>query len=274
MIVTPQSFVPGILPDAAAVGAPLAFVVHKARILILADSGTLAPAALAFTLFEAEAEKHYLGRLGQQPCWLLSLAEEKPLPPGLAWQGLRGLFGTASAEELNLLTRALQIAEWSLSHRYCGSCGEKTVAAPGERAKTCPACGFTAYPRLSPAIMVLVTRGRELLLARSTRFKVPLWSALAGFVEPGESLEDTLHREVREEVGISVRELSYFGSQSWPFPHSLMIAFTAAYDSGDLQPDGDEIAEAGWFPPEGLPPLPSSASIARFLIETTADRLR
>jgi len=274
MITTPESFVPGVIPDESATGSPLAFVVQSARILVHADNGLPAPPALALTLFEGCADRHYLGRLGARPCWLLHLPSETAAPQGLAWQGLRTLFGIASADELALLARALQIAEWSQSHRYCGVCGTPTEAVAGERARVCPSCRFTAYPRLSPAIMVLITRGRELMLARATRFKLPMWSALAGFVEPGESLEDTVHREVREEVGVEVRDLRYFGSQSWPFPHSMMIAFTAEHADGALRPDGSEIAEAGWFAPEALPPLPPPASIARHLIETVAARMR
>ena len=143
-----------------------------------------------------------------------------------------------------------------------------------ERARECPACGLVAYPRVSPAMMALVTRGRQLLLARARRFPPGTFSALAGFVEPGETIEDCLRREVREEVGIEVQPPVYFGSQSWAFPHSLMIAFTAEYAGGELRPDADEIEDARWFDPDQLPPLPSSVSISRRLIEATAARLR
>ncbi len=274
MIETPSNFTPGVTPDPVALGAPLACVVREGRVLVLEDSNALAPAALAITVFEHHAERHYLGRLGSRPCWLLLVPPATAAPPGLAWQSLRALFSTAGAEELAILSRALQVAEWSLGHRFCGACGERMTDLPGERARRCGRCGFTAYPRLSPAIMVLVTRGEEILLARATRFKLPIWSALAGFVEPGESLEDTAHREVQEEVGIAITDLVYVGSQSWPFPHSLMIAFTARYAGGELQPDGTEIAEAAWYRPDSLPPLPPPASIARHLIELAAARAR
>jgi NAD+ diphosphatase len=145
---------------------------------------------------------------------------------------------------------------------------------PGERARECPACGYVAYPRVSPAMMVLVTRGREMLLGRSTRFPPGRFSALAGFVEPGETIEDCIRREVREEVGVEVTNPVYFGSQSWSFPHSLMIAFTAEYAGGELVLDPNEIAEAHWFTPENLPNMPPSLSIARKLIDATTERLR
>ncbi|MBI3148676.1 MAG: NAD(+) diphosphatase [Betaproteobacteria bacterium] len=274
MIETPDSFAPGVIPEPAASGPTWVCVVQDSRVLVLEDNGQLAPASLALTVFEAQAEKHYLGRLGTQPCWLLLAPPDAAAPPGLVWQGLRSLFATLDGAHLAVLTRALQIAEWSATHRYCGACGVATTEVTGERARACPQCGRTAYPRLSPAVMVLVTRGPELLLARGARFKVPIWSALAGFVEPGESLEDTIHREVREEVGIEISDLAYFGSQSWPFPHSLMVAFTARHAGGELQPDGDEIVEAGWFRPDALPALPTSASIARKLIDRLATDLR
>jgi NAD+ diphosphatase len=143
-----------------------------------------------------------------------------------------------------------------------------------ERAKECPVCGYVAYPRVSPAMMALVTRGRELLLARAHRFPPGRYSALAGFVEPGETIEDCVRREVKEEVGIDVDRITYFASQSWSFPHSLMIAFTAEYAGGDLRPDGCEIAEVRWFAPDALPDMPPSLSIARRLIDATAARLR
>ena len=135
---------------------------------------------------------------------------------------------------LAIAARAFQVVEWDRTHRYCGCCGTPTRDKPGERAKECPACGYTAYPRVTPAMMVLVTRGRELLLARAPRFPPGMYSALAGFVEPGETIEDCIHREVREEVGIEVGAIRYFASQSWAFPHSLMIAYTAEYAGGEL----------------------------------------
>ncbi len=193
---------------------------------------------------------------------------------GWQWRGLRSLFLQISDPMLALAGRASQVIEWDRSHRYCGRCGTPTVEKPDERAKECPACGYVAYPRVSPAMMVLVTRGRELLLARANRFPNAMYSALAGFVEIGESIEDCIHREVREEVGIEVGGLRYFSSQSWPFPHSLMIAFNAEYVSGEARPCDDEIADVQWFSLDALPPLPGPVSISRKLIDATIARLR
>jgi len=184
----------------------------------------------------------------------------------------RGLFAVA-ASLFGAAGRAFQIVEWDRSHQFCGRCGTRTREKTNERAKECPACGYVVYPRMSPAMMVLVTRGRDVLLARANRFPTAMYSALAGFVEAGESIEDCVHREVLEEVGVQVNNLRYFASQSWPFPHSLMIAYTAEYAGGDMRPCDDEIADAQWFPHDALPQMPPSISISRRLIEATVARL-
>jgi NAD+ diphosphatase len=166
------------------------------------------------------------------------------------------------------------VLEWDRSHRFCGVCGTATDLAPGERARICPACQHTAYPRLSPAMMALVWRPGELLLARAPHFSAGMYSALAGFVESGESLEDCVHREVLEEVGVTVGDLRYYGSQSWPFPHSLMVAFTARWTGGDIVPQADEIEHAQWFALDALPLIPARMSIAGHLIRDTLAAMR
>lgn len=189
-------------------------------------------------------------------------------PEGFAFKALRSLFGRLDDTTIALAGRAFQIADWARTHRFCGACGQPMSAATGERAMKCP-CGHVAYPRISPAMMTLVRRGDAILLARNVA--VPAggrMSALAGFLEPGESVEDAIHREVREEVGLDVKDVRYFGSQSWPFPNSLMIAFTAEYAGGDIVVDPGEIAEARWFGPgDPLPELSPRFSISRALID-------
>jgi NAD+ diphosphatase len=174
---------------------------------------------------------------------------------------------------MGLASRAAQVLEWDRAHRFCGACGTPTELVPHERARRCPACRHTAYPRLSPAMMALVWRqheGRgELLLARSPHYVPGVYSALAGFVEPGESLEECIHREVAEEVGLTVRNLRYYGSQSWPFPHSLMIAYTAEWAGGHIVKQADEIEDAQWFALDALPKVPPRFSIAGHLIRDT-----
>jgi NAD+ diphosphatase len=217
--------------------------------------------------------QHYLGRLEGVGCIAIRVAPDAPMPAGWEWRGLRTLFLQLPDDWLALAGRAFQIVEWDRSHQFCGRCGTATRDKSGERAKECPACGHIVYPRVSPAMMVLVTRGQELLLARAKRFPQAMYSALAGFVEPGESIEDCVHREVREEVGVQVDALRYVASQSWPFPHSLMIAYTAEYVGGEVRPCDDEIADARWFAIDALPQLPSPVSISRMLIDTTVARL-
>jgi NAD+ diphosphatase len=186
---------------------------------------------------------------------------------GLQLEELRPLFGRLDEPSFWVAGRAAQIVHWDRTHRYCGRCGTPTHRHPTDRARECSACGLQAFPRLSPAVIVLVERGRQLLLARSPRFPRGRYSIIAGFVEPGETLEEAVARELREEVGIEVRDVRYFGSQPWPFPHSLMVGFTAQYAGGEVRPDPAELEDAGWFTRDHLPDLPDRLSISRHLID-------
>jgi NAD+ diphosphatase len=215
--------------------------------------------------------RHYLGRLGDLDCWALGLREA---PAGWRAVPLRSAMLQFPDALMGVAARASMVLEWDRAHRFCGVCGTPTEAHAVERSRKCPACGHTAYPRLSPAMMVLVWRGRELLLARSPHYAPGMFSALAGFVEPGESLEDCVHREVAEEVGVQVRDLRYYGSQSWPFPHSLMVAYTAEWAGGDIVPQEEEIEAAGWFHIDALPGIPPRFSIAGHLIRDTVETMR
>jgi NAD+ diphosphatase len=211
---------------------------------------------------------------GRRTCYALALRVPE-LPPGLSSIGLRAVHGELGPEAFAIASRAAQLLTWDREHRYCGACGTPTERAPGEPARICPACDLRAYPRISPAIMVLIHRGREILLARNSRNLTGAFSALAGFVEAGETLEECIVREVREEVGVTIAGIRYFGSQSWPFPHSMMIAFTAEYVGGEIVPDGVEIAEARFFDVDALPKLPPAGlSIASRLIGTVSAELR
>jgi NAD+ diphosphatase len=157
-------------------------------------------------------------------------------------------------------------------HRFCGGCGHPTELLPNERARRCPSCETPFYPRIAPAVIVLVQREREILLARNATFPRPWYSAVAGFVEAGESLEEAVGREVLEEVGVELSEIQYFGSQPWPFGRSLMVGFNARYAGGEIRVDGTEIADARWFPADALPQLPPRISIARQLIDNWLER--
>src|SRR5271154_7645128 len=270
---TPPGFEPGhVLPSDLALQT-LCFVWRDDKILTRASEPPTLPVMADVMGLGLGGTRHYLGRFQDTDCIAISVAADTPEAAGWQWRGLRTLFLQLADPLLALAGRAFQIAEWERSHRFCGRCGTPTRDKARERAKECPNCGYVAYPRISPAMMVLVTRDRELLLARSRRFPHAVYSALAGYVEVGESIEDCIHREVREEVGVEVGGLRYVASQSWPFPHSLMIAYTAEYASGEVRPCDDEIVDAQWFALDALPQLPNPVSIARHLIDSTVARL-
>ncbi len=213
----------------------------------------------------------FLGVLDGQGVWAVDMdpADGPPLDEGdLEPVPLRKLYGRIPDEHWQIAGRATQIVEFERTHRYCGRCGSPTNTNASDRAKVCGECGHMAFPRLSPAMIVLVERGPEVLLAWGRQFPGRFYSALAGFVEPGESLEDAVFREVREEVAISVSDVRYFGSQPWPFPHSLMCGFTCQWQAGEIEIDPEEIVEAGWYTADNLPPCPRGGmSIAGWLID-------
>lgn len=222
------------------------------------------------------ANVHGLGRINGEDHVAVALhpeQSESSLPDGYRAGGLRSWFGVLDDDTLAISMRAVQVLAWDRTHQFCGACGSPTTLGNHERVRSCSTCKLTVYPRISPAMMVLVTRGNELLLGRGVNFPSGFYSALAGFVEAGESVEETVHREVMEEVNVKVKNLRYFNSQSWPFPNSLMIAFTAEYDEGDLKPDTTELIDAKWFDVNDLPRIPPKFSIARALIDATVDRI-
>jgi NAD+ diphosphatase len=220
--------------------------------------------------------QQYLGYLSGDThihCYAVSAPPKREAPPGMAFLGLRRLFGRLDENCLWLAGRAFQLIEWDRTSQYCGQCGAPNTQLEHERAKKCLHCGHIKYPRISPAIIVRVERrdpdGARILLANGRRFRSSkTYSVLAGFVEPGETLEECVQREIFEEVGITVKNIRYFGSQPWPFPDSLMIAFTAEYDSGEITLEEAEIADANWFTADALPDVPPPISIARRLIDS------
>jgi NAD+ diphosphatase len=219
---------------------------------------------------EEKWHQHFLGMHGDVACWGIDVPDGEDPAYG-AEMDLRALFGRVSETEWAVAGRAVQLVEWGRTHRFCGRCGEPTRLADTERAYVCPACSLMAFPRLAPAIITLVTRGegdaQEALLARGANFPVPMYSTLAGFVEAGENLEQAVAREVEEEVGVVVSNVRYVASQPWPFPHSLMLGFTAQWVSGDIVCDPVEIMDANWYKRDELPMIPPAMSIARRLID-------
>jgi NAD+ diphosphatase len=218
-------------------------------------------------------EAHGLGSLDGVPVFTTRI-DEAADPAGAAFKGLRPMFAALGDELFPLAGTAKQIVTWDRDHQYCGRCGTKTRTKADERAKQCPSCGHLDFPRLSPAIIVAVTRGDRLLMAHSDRFPPGLFSIIAGFVEPGETLEECVEREVREETGIQVTAIRYFGSQSWSFPHSLMLGFTAEHAGGEITIDGHEVKEAAWFRADAMPRVPDRASISRRLIDWFTEKGR
>jgi NAD+ diphosphatase len=217
----------------------------------------------------------YLGQLNGSDCYSAELPLNAPWPESANFIDLRSLHGVLDADFLKAAVNAIQILNWDQTFQYCGRCGTPTEDKTGERAKSCPECGLMNFPRLSPAIMAAIIKDGQILLANGRGFPANFFSVLAGFAEPGETLEECLAREVREEVGLEVKNIRYFGSQPWPFPHSLMIAFTAEYLSGEIKVDGEEIKSAAWFSADELPFRPDSKiSISGQLIDWFETRSR
>lgn len=271
-ITSPSKFISETSPpDGLDQGDALYFVCLGDELLSISEQGIPRPVtADEFRWVDLEVTyRHYLGRWGNQGCF--ALAAERPAGSealeGFAVTGLRAWLGRVEPDFFYLAGRAKQIVEWHRDHRYCGRCGSLNEEHSADRAKYCGACGLTTYPRLSPSIIVLVRNGEDMLLARNVAWPTGMYSTLAGFVEPGESIEQTVHREVAEEVGLRVANLRYLGSQSWPFPNSLMLGFHADYAGGEIAYHDGEIADARWFHFRDMPNVPGGTAISRWLID-------
>jgi len=265
MLLTPATFIPLINPEQH--DRALTFVFHRGELLLRnATLGLPDPDTVA--AFDLPPERvHSLGKWEGRYYQLAWLDQPLAVDAEHGYHGLRSLFGAVDDAFLGLAGRAFQLAEWARTHRFCGACGTPTQRLVGERCYKCLNCGMTAYPRISPAMMVLIRKGDSVLLAMHTNSPAKRYTALAGFLEAGESIEEAIHREVFEEVGLRVHNLRYFGSQSWPFPHSLMIAYTADYLDGEIRVDQTEIADARWFGPDDVwPDSPVTVSIAAKLL--------
>lgn len=212
--------------------------------------------------------RHFLGYWRDQPCYVLEIDEvDQPDPMQFQKGNLYHILGRVDEQLFALVGRASQLLDWERDHQFCGRCGDRMLVDTDERGMRCQPCGTINYPRIAPCIIVLVTRGEELLLARNANFPRPMYSTLAGFIEAGETAEETLVREVREEVGVEVRNVQYFQSQSWPFPNQLMLGFFAEYAGGEIVCDLTEIADAHWFHYSELPMIPPVSSISGQLIQ-------
>jgi NAD+ diphosphatase len=264
-----ETFISGVLPPQEHVKPAWWFAFQDSKLLVYSRASSVTvPCLPDLNQLNLETKaRHYLGQLAARPCYAVELDEGTSPPPGMAFLGLRRLYGQVSENLFQIAGRAVQIVEWDRANRFCSRCGNPMHLRSTERAKECPRCGLLNFPRLSPAIIVLVERGHELLLARAHHFPPGLYSVIAGFVEPGETLEAAVAREVQEEVGLTIKDIRYFSSQPWPFPDSLMIGFTATYHNGEISLDDTEIQDAGWFTADNLPSIPGTISIARKLID-------
>ncbi len=218
--------------------------------------------------------QHYLGLVGTVPVFANEIDPESDEPQGYEFDNLWAFLGRVDEPVFNLIGKAKQIVDWDNDHRFCGQCGEQTERSSGDRSRRCPACRRMFYPRLSPSIICCIRRGRDILLAKNAQSRGDFYSTIAGFIEPGESIEEAVHREVKEEVGLNVMNLQYISSQPWPFPNSLMLGFHAEYESGDILLQEEEIADARWFDIDALPNRPMGVSIAGRLIDSTIARIR
>jgi len=260
-------FVSAVLPTEFIETAPLWFVFSHGALLTV-DSDLNLPRGDLHQLGIRIDEQLYLGIWEKTPCFAGVLTDGADIPKLAALNELRALFGRLDDEMLEIAGHAFQLLNWKQTHKYCGRCGCATKMHPTERAMLCDDCGLRQYPRISPAVIVAVTKGDKILLGHNERFPPDFYSVLAGFTEAGENLEQCLRREIREESGIEVKSIRYFGSQPWPYPNSLMIAFTAEYSGGELKADGDEITDVGWYEADSLPAsLPYKFSIASKLIQ-------
>lgn len=217
--------------------------------------------------------EHFLGEIAGIPVFVSEVHPEADNPEGHEFETLWSFLGQVEEPVFYLLGRAKQIVEWHRNHQYCGQCGQPTIPADHDRSRKCPDCGHNFYPRLAPSIIVLVTHGEELLLVKHARSRANFYTTIAGFVEAGESIEETVHREVHEETGIRIKNLQYYRSQSWPFPNSLMLGFHAEYDSGEIALLDDELADAQWFHYTNLPNRPAMVSISGWLIDDYIRRI-
>ena len=262
-------FKPDFIPPPSQAGPALWFILDKGHLLtkIKADRFCIPDTADLETLQITPSHEMYLGSLEGRPCFAGVPETSSLVDANFKLSNLRKLFGLIPDELIWIAGRANQLLYWHMTHRYCGKCGRETEDKADERAKICPGCQHVNYPRLSPAVIVAILRDNRILLARNRRFKMPFYSVLAGFVEPGESLEECVKREIKEEVGITVKNIRYFGSQPWPFPDSLMIAFVSDYAAGEIVVDPSELIDAAWFSKRDMPKIPPKISIARQLID-------
>lgn len=244
------------------------FIIQKPEYVLLTKNHTF-PNQLDILSLESYFLRHFsLGHFNGIEYFCAEINEDIPFNDDFHTVSLRQALSMLYPEQYAMGVKAYSVMHWDRNHQFCGRCATPTVHRVPHFERFCPACSLSFFPRISPSIIVLIHRGDELIMARSAHFSPGIYGLIAGFVEIGESLEEAIHREIKEEVGLQVKNITYFGSQPWPFPDSLMVAFTAEYHSGELIIDNAEIEDAGWYRYDNLPGRPSmSFSIASELLD-------
>ena len=268
LVFTPENINTSSEPGVSIILRNQEFLTSKASEVLLFEDDDLKWSEMKFI------NKHFLGYLGKRPCFVSCLEDSSPISDEMILSPLRSLLGRIPDSIFNIFSRSLQIDNWYISNQFCGGCGKGIKAHETERAMICECKNKLIYPTISPCIIVLVTNGEELLLAHNKNFPGEFYSTLAGFIEPGESAESAIEREVFEEVSVRIKNITYYGSQSWPFPSQLMLGYHAEYDKGLISPDGVEIDRADWFNFKELPQVPTgNISISGKLIESYIEKL-
>src|SRR5436190_1778140 len=232
------------------------FIFQDGNLLLTADNAIPSDIALISTLQAYILREQNIGIYEGIECHFIEITSEWTVPTTLQRLSLRKALDVIESLWFNIAARAASLLNWNKTHRYCGSCGKPTEQTKITE-KYCANCNLIFYPRISPSVIVLIKKGEEILMARGPHFTPGAYGLIAGFVEAGESLEDAIHREVKEEVNIKIKNICYSTSQAWPFPDSLMIGFYAEYESGDLIIDHNEIETAGWYHYTNLPGRPA-----------------
>jgi NAD+ diphosphatase len=260
-------FIPSVVQILPKTNFDLCFLFCKDELLVKFENNKAIVPAFSDLANVKLSNIQYLGSINGENCFCGEINEDTIIPDFLHFRNLKALAHQLSEDMFWIGGRAVQVVNWNIDHKYCGRCGTLTQSVNGERAKKCPKCGLSNYPRISPAIIVAVVRQGKLLLAHNIQFPTDLYSVVSGFLEAGETFEECVIREVYEETGITVKNINYFGNQPWPFPNSIMIGFTAEYASGEIQVDGKEIGHADWYKSTELPIIPDGISIAKKLID-------
>lgn len=244
-------------------------IVQDQHLLVASgDGGARLPAGEMPAGLQGASAPLLLGTYRGVPCWVTQVPRDAGIPEGLARETLIPMQGAQLPDDLlSLGGMAMQALWWESTSGHCPRCGEGTERIPGEWGKKCPACHYEHYPHLHPAVIVLVRDGNRCLLARKREWAPGRYALVAGFVDNGECLEGAVEREVKEEVGVDVKDIRYVGSQNWPFPSQLMVGFVASYAGGEVRVDEEELEDARWFPCGQLPTGPGRHSIARYIID-------